>query len=349
MSDSRFFNKARELSLEEIVAITGAAIVPSENSSAKARKFSDISPLETAGENDISFLDNIKYLPEFEISKAAACFVREKFAARAPKGMILLISDEPYYAYALTAQKFYPKENSEPLISPNAQIANSANIGKNVRIDAGAVIGENVKIGDGCWIGANSIIERAVEIGDNTRIGALCGISHSIIGSNVTIHRGAYIGQDGFGFAGGRKGITKLPQTGRVIIGDDVEIGSGTCIDRGAGHDTKIGSHSKIDNLVQIAHNVQVGKHTMIAAQTGISGSTIIGDRVLVGGQVGFAGHTTVGNGAKIAAQSGIMTDIPAGATYGGYPAVSILDWHRQTATVAKLSKRNPQNKLSDK
>jgi len=343
MSDSRFFTKACELSLDEIVAITGAAIAPSETSSAKNRKFSDISPLETAGENDISFLDNVKYLAEFETSKAGACFVREKFAARAPKGMVLFISEEPYYAYALTAQKFYPRENSEGSISPHAQIAKSANIGKNVRIDAGAVIAENVKIGDGCWIGANSIIESSVEIGEYTRIGALCGISHSIIGRNVTIHRGAHIGQDGFGFAGGRKGITKLPQTGRVIIGDDVEIGSGTCIDRGAGHDTKIGTGSKIDNLVQIAHNVQIGKYTMIAAQTGISGSTIIGDGVLVGGQVGFSGHTTVGNSARIAAQSGIMTDIPVGATYGGYPAVSILDWHRQTATVAKLSKKKPQ------
>ncbi len=342
MSDSRFFTKACELSLEEIVAITGAAIAPSETTSAQTRKFSDISPLETAGKNDISFLDNIKYIPEFEASKAGACFVRAKFAARAPKGMVTLISEEPYYAYALIAQKLYPAENFEAQISPLAQIAKNAVIGKNVRIDAGAVIAEHAKIGDGCWIGANSVIDKGVEIGEGSRIGALCGISHSIIGKNTTIHRGAHIGQDGFGFAGGRKGITKLPQTGRVIIGDDVEIGAGTCIDRGAGHDTKIGSGSKIDNLVQIAHNVQIGRHTMIAAQTGISGSTIIGDGVLVGGQVGFAGHTIVGNGARIAAQSGIMTDIPAGATYGGYPAVSILDWHRQTATVAKLSKRKP-------
>jgi len=348
MSDSRFFTKACELSLDEIVAITGAAIAPSQTIQPKLRKFSDISPLETASESDISFLDNTKYLSEFETSKAGACFVREKFASRAPRGMVTLISEEPYYAYATIAQKFYPKEKHEALISPLAQIAKSAHIGNNVRIDPGVVISDNVKIGDGCWIGANSVIDKAVQIGDNSCIGALCSISHSIIGKNVTIHRGVHIGQDGFGFAGGRKGITKLPQTGRVIIGDNVEIGSGTCIDRGAGHDTKIGSSSKIDNLVQIAHNVQIGRHTMIAAQTGISGSTIIGDGVLVGGQVGFSGHTTIGNGAKIAAQSGIMTDIPAGATYGGYPAVSILDWHRQTATVAKLSKRKPQNKLSD-
>ena len=335
MPDIRFFTKSGEFSLSEIAAVTVASI-----GSSGEKKFSGVAPLETAGSNDISFLDNIKYISAFEASKAGACFVRQKFAERAPKTMQLLITEEPYYAYAIAAQKFYQQENFTAAISPQTQIAGSASIGKNVRIDAGVVIAENVKIGDGCWIGANTVIDKSVEIGEGTRVGALCSLSHTIIGKNVIIHRGVHIGQDGFGFAAGKKGITKVPQLGLVIIGDNVEIGSGTCIDRGAGHNTTIGDNSKIDNLVQIGHNVKIGRYTMIAAQTGIAGSTHIGDKVLIGGQVGLAGHTTVESGAKLAAQAGIMTDIPAGATYGGSPAIPILDWHRQTATIAKLSKR---------
>lgn len=334
MNSNKFFTGVGEISLDEIISLTGAVA-----SSSDKRSFFGVAPLETAMENEISFLDNTRYIAAFEKSSAGACFVRKKFAARAPENMLLLISEEPYYSYALTAQKFYPVENFTPAISPQAQIAKTASIGKNIRIDSGVVIGEHVTIADDCWIGANTIISDHVEIGGGTRIGGLCTISHSIIGKNTIIHRGVHIGQDGFGFAAGSGGIAKVPQLGRVIIGDNVEIGSGTCIDRGAGHDTKIGSGSKIDNLVQIGHNVQIGRNSMIAAQTGIAGSTIIGDGVLVGGQAGFSGHITIGNGAKIAAQSGVMTDIPAGSTYGGTPAIPILDWHRQTAMMGKLAK----------
>lgn len=347
MSDSRFFSKARAISLEEIAEAAGAAITNIDKS-AYGRKFSDVAPLEAASADEISFLDNTKYLASFEGSKAGACFVREKFAARAPEGMVLLITEEPYYAYALAAQKFYPQESVVTGVSPQAHIAKTAEIGENVRIDAGVVIGENVRIGNSCHIGANSVIDKGVEIGDGTRIGALCSISHAVIGKRVLLHRGVHIGQDGFGFAAGKKGVTKVPQLGRVIIGDDVEIGSGTCIDRGAGHDTTLGMGSKIDNLVQIGHNVQIGRFTMIAAQAGIAGSTKIGDGVLVGGQAGFAGHITIGNGAKIAAQAGIMTNIPAGATFGGSPAVAILDWHRQNATIAKISRKKSKIALDD-
>lgn len=341
MPDARFFHNAGAMTLAELAKLTGAAItasgggVPDSN-----RVFTNVLPLDRAGEHDVSFLDNVKYIETFINSKAGACFVRAKFVERAPKHMVLLATDEPYYCYALTARRFYPDRELTPGISPQAHIAKTATLGKDIRIDPGAIIGERVKIGDRCSIGAVTVVGDGVEIGDDACIGSNCSLSHAVIGQRVTLHRGVHIGQDGFGFAAGAKGVLKMPQLGRVIIGDDVEIGSGTCIDRGTGPDTVIGNGVKIDNLVQIGHNVHIGRGVVIAAQCGIAGSTHVGDGVMLGGQVGIAGHLRIGAGAKLAAQSGIMTDVPAGATYGGSPAMPVRDWHRQTITVSKLSKK---------
>ena len=341
MVDNRFFSKCASVTVGEIAALTGA--VPTSATGASIdnnRSFSNIAPLDKATADDISFLDNVKYVQGFMQSAAGACFVRPKYVAQAPADMVLLVTEEPYYAYALTARKLYPEPSFTPGISPLAIISKSAAIGKDVRIDSGVVIGENVQIGDGCWIGANTGIDNGVQIGNSCRIGANCTLSHTIIGNRVITHRGVHIGQDGFGFAPSRKGVVKVPQIGRVLIGDDVDIGSGTCIDRGAGPDTVIGMGTKIDNLVQVGHNVQIGRFCFIAAQVGIAGSTQVGDGVMLGGQVGISGHVHIHDGAKIAAQSGVMTDVPAGATYGGAPALPARDWHRQTVAIAKLSKR---------
>lgn len=317
MPDNRFFKNSGPCTLRDIAVLTGAVISGGEES----RTIRDVAPLDRAGEEELSFFDNIKYLDAFTASKAGACFVREKFVPRAPKGMALLVTEAPYSAYAATAQKFYPEPPGEG-ISPAAVIAKSAKLGKNVSIGAGTVIGESVEIGDGC------------------RIGPLCSITHTIMGRRALIHPGAHIGQDGFGFAPGPGGILKVPQLGRVLIGDDVEIGAGTCIDRGAGPDTIIGDGCKIDNLVQIGHNARLGKYVIITGQCGISGSTEVGDGVMLGAQSGLAGHIAIGAGAKIAARSGVMRDVPPGETYGGAPAVPIKEWRRQAAAVIKLGKK---------
>lgn len=312
MVDTRFFSPATPLRLSDIAALTGAVL------SGDDKTISSLAPLDTATSQDVSFLDNTKYLTNFAKTAAAACFVRQKFALHAPHGLSLLITDQPYAAYAALAGHMYPSRH-EGTIHPTAVIGENATLGKNVSIGAYSVIGEGVAIGDG------------------TRIGPLCSISHAIIGSHSILHSSINIGQDGFGFAPTAGGLVKVPQLGRVVIGDHVEIGSGTCIDRGAGPDTIIGDGTKIDNLVQIGHNVQIGRHCVIVSQVGIAGSTIVGDGTMLGGQVGVSGHLKIGSGVKVAAQSGIGADIPPGATYGGYPAMPVRDWHRQTVALSKL------------
>jgi UDP-3-O-[3-hydroxymyristoyl] glucosamine N-acyltransferase len=336
MVDHRFFKNAGSVTLGEIASLTGAVLTAGDGGT----RINDVAPLDKAGADDVSFLDNIKYQDAFAKSKAGACFVKPKFVSLAPKGMALLVTEEPYYAFAITAQKLYPQPAVVPGISPTAHIAKSANIGKGCCIEPGAVIGENANIGERCHIGAHAVIENGVDIGDDSRIGAHCSISHTIMGKRAIIHRGVHIGQDGFGFAAGPKGLLKIPQLGRVLIGDDVEIGSGTCIDRGASTDTVIGNGCKIDNLVQIGHNVQLGKYVIVVSQVGISGSTQVGDGAQLGGQVGVAGHMYIGAGARLAAKSGVMSDIPANVTYGGFPAMPVREWHRQTVAIGKLIKK---------
>lgn len=337
MADARFFQRAAPMRLDEIARITNARLSDAASADA-SRLISDVCPLDRAGASDVSFLDNVKYVDTYSSSKAGACFVREKFAPRAPAGMALLVTEDPYRCFAMIAQRFYPNNTHTPGVSPQAHIAKSAKLGKDCSVEAGAFIGEDVVLGDHSHIGPGAVIQRGVTIGDHTSIGANSTLSHCVVGSHVIIHRGVHIGQDGFGFALGREGHLKVPQLGRVVIEDNVEIGSGTCIDRGTGPDTFIGMGTKIDNLVQIGHNVHIGKLCVIVAHVGISGSTRIGDGVMLGGQSGIAGHLKIGSGARVVAQSGVIADIPAGETQGGSPSVPVKNWHRQTIALARLA-----------
>jgi UDP-3-O-[3-hydroxymyristoyl] glucosamine N-acyltransferase len=337
MADPRFFRRAGPFPLAELATLTAARLVPPE---AGERIVRDVAPLETAGPDDLTFLDNAKYRDAFAESHAGAACVGEALAAAAPPGMALLVCAEPYKAYARVAQAFYPQPPLAAGRAASAVIDLEAVVPDDCLIAANVVIERGARLGRRCRVGANTVIGAAVEIGDDCRIGANVTLSHCLIGARVVLHPGVRIGQEGFGFAPDRAGPVKVPQLGRVILGDDVDVGANSTIDRGSGHDTVIGAGTMIDNLVQIGHNVVLGRGCVLAGQVGIAGSTRLGDFVMVGGQGGLAGHLHVGNGARIAAKAGVMRDIAAGATVIGSPAQPMAEFFRQVAVLQRLGKK---------
>ena len=337
MADPRFFTVAGPFTLGQLTEISVTKPAADYETS---RLFRDVSPLETAGPEEVSFLDNKKYVAAFQSSKAGLCVVAPDMVDKAPAGMALLVSPDPYRSYARIAQAYYPVAAPQAWVAPTAWVDPSAVIGEGCRIEPGAVIGAKAEIGARCRISANVVIGQGVVLGDDCIIGANATISHAMLGRKVVIYPGARIGQDGFGFAMGPEGHLKVPQLGRVIIGNGVEIGANATIDRGAGPDTQIGDGCMIDNLVQIGHNVQLGRGCVIVAQVGISGSTRMGDFVAAGGQAGITGHLKIGAGARIAAQAGVMRDIGPGETVGGAPAIPMADWLRQSAILGRMARK---------
>jgi len=337
MADPRFFQRAGPHSLAALAALSGARLAgPADG----GRLMADVAPLETAGPDDLTFLDNRKYTDAFMASRAGAAFVTEAMAERAPAGMALLVSREPYKAFARAVQAFYPQAAVVPGRAPSAAIDPTASVPDDCAIAANVVIGAACRLGARCEIGANTVIGPAVELGDDCRIAANVTLSHCLIGARVVLHPGVRIGQAGFGFAPDAGGPIKIPQLGRVVVGDDVDIGANTTIDRGSGHDTVIGPGTMIDNLVQVGHNVVLGRGCILAAQVGISGSTKFGDFVMAGGQAGFAGHLTIGSGARIAGTAGVMRDVEPGATVIGSPAVPAVAFWRQVAMIQRLARK---------
>lgn len=305
----------------------------------------DVRPLDVAGRGDLSFLDNPKYLPLFAQTGASACLVAPKFAGQAPAGTAALVTPEPYRGFAKVLALFYP-DAMTPKAAGNGALAPAERIDKSARIEAGvvvqpgAVIGPEASIGSGTTIAAGTVIGYRVYVGRDCYIGPNATLTHTLVGNRVTIHAGAAIGQDGFGFAMGRGGHQKVPQIGRVIVQDDVEIGANTTIDRGALRDTVIGEGTKIDNLVQIGHNVVIGRHCIIVSQTGISGSAELEDFVALGGQVGVVGHVKIGAGAQIAGSSNVRGNVPPGARWGGTPAKPTRLWFRELTVLRRLAER---------
>jgi len=340
MADPRFYKKKGPFTLGELAVLGQCDIGRGD----PALIIQDVAPLDMAEAACISPFLKTKYIETLLNTKASACILTAELADKAPEHLALLISKYPYRSYALIANAFYPKEKKKGDISPTAVIHPTAKLGKDVVIAPMVIIGAHAELGDSVEIGPLSVIGESVVIGENSVIGSHVSISHALVGKEVHIKPGAKIGQSGFGFfmdSGDMGGHVTVPQLGRVIIQDFVEIGANTTIDRGSGQDTVIGLGTRIDNLVQVAHNVHFGKGCVMVAQTGIAGSTKFGDYVAAGGQAGFADHLTIGTGARVGAQCGILRNVEPGETLAGSPAMPLKAHYRQVAVLKRLAEEN--------
>jgi UDP-3-O-[3-hydroxymyristoyl] glucosamine N-acyltransferase len=295
-----------------------------------------IAPIAEAQPGQLTFIANPKYAPLIKTTRASAVIVAEDFA---PAPMALLRTPHPYFAFAKALELFYRAPQPEPGIHPTALIHPSVQLGAHVTIGAYTVIAANCQIGDHVTIYPQCMIYPNVRIGAHTVIHSQVTIrENTIIGAHVIIHNGARIGTDGFGYARDPNGLWyKIPQAGRVIIGDWVEIGANTTIDRAAIGDTVIAPHVKIDNLVQIGHGCKVGENSLLCAQVGLAGSTEVGRNVMLAGQVGAAGHLRIGDNVIATAQTGIPSSVEANRVISGYPAMDNTLWRRASVLFARL------------
>ncbi|NWG25542.1 MAG: UDP-3-O-(3-hydroxymyristoyl)glucosamine N-acyltransferase [Pseudorhodoplanes sp.] len=296
-----------------------------------------VAPLQTAGPSQVSFLDNRRYAEALDGTLAGAVIVHPDMQPRVPSRTVAIVTREPYAGWARVAALFHPVPPVASGIHPSAVVDDTASVDPSAELGPLCVVEAGAEIGPGCRIGAGAVIGSGVVLGRDCRIGAHASLSHALLGARVYVYPGARIGQEGFGFATTSAGFLTVPQLGRVILGDDVEVGANTTIDRGSAGDTVIGAGTRLDNLVQIGHNVVIGRCCVIVAQVGISGSTTLDDFVRVGGQAAMAGHLRIGKGAQIGAQAGVMTDIDAGAQMLGSPAQPSRDFFRQVAMLKKL------------
>jgi UDP-3-O-[3-hydroxymyristoyl] glucosamine N-acyltransferase len=338
MEQTGFFLPHDGVKLWELAQFLGAEVADPKHAEVLIRS---VSPVSRAKAGDLCYVISKRSKDELATCKASAVLCSAALQAIVPPHVPVLVSKNAHAAFAMAGGLLYPNALQPlPLLSDNAGVSEraavdpTARLESNVAVEPFAAIGAHAEIGEGTRIGTGAIIGPGVKIGRNCSIAAGASVLCALVGNSVIIHNGARIGQDGFGYAPGPRGMIKIVQVGRVIIQDHVEIGANTTIDRGTMDDTVIGEGTKIDNLVQIGHNVRIGRHCAVVSQVGIAGSAVIGDGVQIGGHSGIKGHITIGDGVQIAAMSGVISDIPAGERYGGIPARPVQDFLREVAAV---------------
>jgi UDP-3-O-[3-hydroxymyristoyl] glucosamine N-acyltransferase len=321
-----------------ITAEAIAALISGELIGDGTAAVSGVAPLDRAGENELSILSSAKYAPMLASTRAGVVLIDPEFRDVAGKPRARIIVKQPLEKLLSLLPRLYPESEAVPGVAPTARVGKGALIGGRVSVGEYVVIGAAARLADGVTIGAHSVIGEGATIGEGSRLWPGVTIYPGAeIGARTIVHSGARIGCDGFGYVFRDGAHHKIPHVGRCIIGDDVEIGANTAIDRGSIDDTVIGNGTKIDNLVHIAHNVRIGEKCLLMAQVGIAGSVTVGDGAILAGQAGIGGHLTIGAGARIAAQAGVFGDIPAGESWSGYPARPHKESLRASAALLKL------------
>lgn len=340
MAQPIFYKQYPSLTLAEIAASTKATLADTTRGD---HVITGLASLDEAGPHHLTFFDNVRYADQLAQTRAGACLVSERYKGELPAHVTVLRAKAPFAAFVTLASQMHadalrPQSGFALTgIAASAIIHPSARLEDDVTVDPLAVIGPDVEIGAGTVIGSGVVIASGVKIGRDCNVGANSSIQYALIGNNVLIHPGCLIGQDGYGFIFAET-HRKVPQTGRVLIQNDVEIGAGTSIDRGSLRDTVIGEGTKIDNQVQIGHNVTIGRHCLIAAKCGLAGSLTLGDNVALGAMVGLNNHITIGDGAQVTAMSGVKDSIPAKGRWGGFFAKPTKQWFREILAVERLA-----------
>ncbi len=342
LGDPRFFGRAGPFSLNALLAETGG--VASRPELAGQRRLTGVAALQAAGPDEVAVLHNPRYVAAAAQTRAGVVVVSTAMAARVPATSTALVVADPLLAWARIGWLFHPAPPAVPGVHPTAVIDATAEIGADAEIGPYAVIGPRARLGAGCVIGPHAVVGGGVQMGAGCRIGAGATLSHALLGTRVILYPGARVGQDGFGFAVTPQGFASVPQLGRVILQDGVEVGANSTVDRGASHDTVIGTGSRIDNLVQIGHNTQLGRYCAMAGQSGTAGSCTLEDFVQIGAQAGLAGHLRIGAKARIGAQAGVMSDVPAASDVIGSPALPIREFFRNVAVLRRLARRGVAN-----
>lgn len=351
MTDPVFFAAARRFTAAEIAMLTGAALATPNFGNAEVFR---LASLAEGGEGALVFADAKRRPDDVAGLRAAAILCPKELADAVPAGIAVLTTTYQQAAFAQVGRLLFPDAavpisiTGETGVSSGAHVDPSALIEEGAIVEAGAVIGPGAAIGSGTVIAANAVVGRNCQIGRDGFVGPNASIQYALIGNRVIIHGGVRLGQDGFGYVPGRGGPEKMPQIGRVIIQDNVEIGANSTIDRGALEDTVIGEGTKIDNLVQIGHNCRIGRGCIIAGHCGLSGSVTLGDFAMLGGRVGIADHVTIGERAQVAGASGVIGDMPAGARWAGYPAQPVKAHFREIAVLRALARPKGKKEKTD-